>query len=313
MPEGWLLIFDNADHGVDLNKYIPRCNHGNILITSRDMQILPLSSLDHPFPTLPDLNEQEAIELLLKSSHEEDSHETHVDIVNALGCQALAVVTAGTYVFQHPMCQLRDYLEVFKQKHDALLRYPLKTMASYELTIMAAFRLSYDFLSPPAQALLQICSLFHHLSIPAKLFDHGGSVRLEEVWKLPGEDEEAVISMTDGLRAFMARFTNEADIKASINELARLSLASYSIDELSISFHPIVHHCAQETIVGHNLADVAMFLLSYATPGYGELSNEEYQFQRKLLPHAHHLCDQEASLPAVYICHKVASIFFSRR
>ncbi len=36
MQEDWLLIFDNADDpNVELSKYIPQCNHGNIIITSR--------------------------------------------------------------------------------------------------------------------------------------------------------------------------------------------------------------------------------------------------------------------------------------
>ncbi|KAF8152045.1 hypothetical protein K438DRAFT_1444841, partial [Mycena galopus ATCC 62051] len=33
----WLLFFDNADDpSLDLNDFIPACNHGNIIITSRN-------------------------------------------------------------------------------------------------------------------------------------------------------------------------------------------------------------------------------------------------------------------------------------
>ncbi|KAJ7768810.1 hypothetical protein B0H16DRAFT_1307644, partial [Mycena metata] len=35
--EEWLLLFDNADNpSINLNDFIPRCNHGNIIITSRN-------------------------------------------------------------------------------------------------------------------------------------------------------------------------------------------------------------------------------------------------------------------------------------
>ena len=35
--ENWVMIFDNADDtSVNLGKYIPRCDHGNVIITTRN-------------------------------------------------------------------------------------------------------------------------------------------------------------------------------------------------------------------------------------------------------------------------------------
>ncbi|KAF9062154.1 hypothetical protein BDP27DRAFT_1428190 [Rhodocollybia butyracea] len=271
----WLLIFDNADHGVDLAKYIPRCNHGNVLITTRDKEVHQLSSLDHPFPDIPDLIVDEAIELLLKSAHQEDSEETHLAIVHALGCQALAIATAGTYVWQHPTCQLKDYLKVFNQKHDALLNFKLNTMDRYDSTIFIAFQLSFDFLSGTTKSFMKMCSLFHHFAIPIEIFYRGMSFTLED-------------------------FSDELDVNDSVDELAKMSLASYSADDHSISFHPVIHHCAQEIVGEDNLDYVGMLLLADVTPGVAE-SSEDYQLQRQLLAHADHLYDETTGFPSVLI------------
>ncbi|KAF9056845.1 hypothetical protein BDP27DRAFT_1433385 [Rhodocollybia butyracea] len=304
----WLLIFDNADHGVDLAKYIPRCNHGNVLITTRDKEVHQLSSLDHPFPDIPDLIVDEAIELLLKSAHQEDSEETHLAIVHALGCQALAIATAGTYVWQHPTCQLKDYLKVFNQKHDALLNFKLNTMDRYDSTIFIAFQLSFDFLSGTTKSFMKMCSLFHHFAIPIEIFYRGMSFTLEDVEIPPGE-EGVVKSTAKKLTSFLTKFSDELDVNDSVDELAKMSLASYSADDHSISFHPVVHHCAQEIVDEDNLDYVGMLLLADVTPGVAE-SIEDYQFQRQLLAHVDHLYDETTGFPSVLIAQKLAWVFF---
>jgi hypothetical protein len=42
--ERWLLLLDNAGHpSVDILEYIPQCSHGNILITTRNQELVDLS------------------------------------------------------------------------------------------------------------------------------------------------------------------------------------------------------------------------------------------------------------------------------
>ncbi|KAF9061672.1 hypothetical protein BDP27DRAFT_1300961 [Rhodocollybia butyracea] len=305
--ENWLLIFDNANHEVDLAKYIPHCNHGSILITSRDKNVYQLSSLDQPFSDLPDLTSDEAIKLLLKSAHQEDSEEIHLEIVQALGYQALAISTAGTYVSQHPTCQLKDYLKVFNEKHDTLLKYQLKTLDKYEMTILVAFQLSFDFLSVPTQSFIQMCSSFHHFGIPVEMFKQAASFTLQRVKVLPGE-EELLKSIAEGLTSFLAKFPSHLDVDASVNELARMSLAEYSADNGSVSFHPVVHYCAYETIHEENLQAVALLLMAYVAPD-SIVSSDDYKFQHQLFPHARHLCNSKTSLPTVFISEKLSYIF----
>jgi len=55
--EDWLLIFDNADNPqVDLSIYIPQCDHGNVIITSRLTQMASPGHFDFL-----DLEQQEAV------------------------------------------------------------------------------------------------------------------------------------------------------------------------------------------------------------------------------------------------------------
>ena len=66
--EKWLLLLDNADNpDIDLHQVIPKCNHGNIIITSRN----PGHRVYGPYSLVSDLEETDAVTLLLKSAVKE--------------------------------------------------------------------------------------------------------------------------------------------------------------------------------------------------------------------------------------------------
>jgi hypothetical protein len=93
-PDEWLLFFDNADNPrINLNTYLPLCNHGNILITSRNPGLrVYAGSHCH----VSDMEESDAVELLLKSAAEDSTQEnkqTALEIVKvseSLGAFELA-------------------------------------------------------------------------------------------------------------------------------------------------------------------------------------------------------------------------------
>ncbi|KAJ7315301.1 hypothetical protein DFH08DRAFT_942861 [Mycena albidolilacea] len=63
--EEWLLVFDNTDDpSIDLNDFIPQCNHGNIIITSRNPGLRVYGS----HSLVSDMEEEDAVALLLKSA-----------------------------------------------------------------------------------------------------------------------------------------------------------------------------------------------------------------------------------------------------
>ena len=78
----WLILFDNADDPkINLNKWFPQCSHGNILITSRNPGLVVYAG-SHSLVS--DMEELEAVELLLKSAAEDstlDNKKLAADIV----------------------------------------------------------------------------------------------------------------------------------------------------------------------------------------------------------------------------------------
>ena len=79
--DNWLLLLDNADDPkIDLNKFIPQCNHGNIIVTSRN----PGHRVYGSYSLVSELQEKDAVILLLKSAAQVATIETEqvgVDIV----------------------------------------------------------------------------------------------------------------------------------------------------------------------------------------------------------------------------------------
>ncbi|KAF9059881.1 P-loop containing nucleoside triphosphate hydrolase protein [Rhodocollybia butyracea] len=155
--QNWMCIFGSADdEQLYLKDYLPICAHGNIIITSR---LVRTSEMDSPGCHIGffDLNKDDAIELLLRHAHEGGHDETQnvaSEIVEALGCQALAVSTAGAYIHTNATCTLGNYLARFNNKRRDTLNYRLRTLDNYQRTMFSAFQLSFEKLSLPSQGLI---------------------------------------------------------------------------------------------------------------------------------------------------------------
>jgi hypothetical protein len=69
--EDWLLFIDNADDpNVNLHSFMPWCNHGNIVITSRNPGLCVYTEFHSQ---VSDMEETDAVPLLLKSAAQEIS------------------------------------------------------------------------------------------------------------------------------------------------------------------------------------------------------------------------------------------------
>lgn len=138
----WLLIIDNADDlarevevkkdeksgekkltsaGVDVQDYIPPTRKGHIVMTSQDRRAASFS----PYSIeLADMKQSDAEELFVKKAKisnptSEQLDATHT-IVEKLGCLALAVDHAGSYVHDNDMAnRLLDYI---KQLEDSVTK-----------------------------------------------------------------------------------------------------------------------------------------------------------------------------------------------
>ncbi|KAJ7855803.1 hypothetical protein B0H13DRAFT_1727882 [Mycena leptocephala] len=69
--DDWLLFYDNADDPkIDLNRFIPQCNHGNIIITTRNPTLRGYAGAHF---AVSDMEETDAVALLLKSAGQDIS------------------------------------------------------------------------------------------------------------------------------------------------------------------------------------------------------------------------------------------------
>ncbi|KAF7348806.1 TPR-like protein [Mycena venus] len=67
--EEWLVVFDNADDpSINLNEFIPQCDHGNIIITSRNPGLCVYAGLHS---LVSDMEVEAAVALLFKSAAQE--------------------------------------------------------------------------------------------------------------------------------------------------------------------------------------------------------------------------------------------------
>jgi hypothetical protein len=67
--ERWLIVFNNADNtSLDLKRYFPACSHGDILITTRNHQLINLAHAADAHCKVSGMLPEDAKELLLKTS-----------------------------------------------------------------------------------------------------------------------------------------------------------------------------------------------------------------------------------------------------
>ncbi len=307
MQEDWLFIFDNADDPkIELSKYIPQCNHGNIIITSRLTEVNQMASPGAHLDFF-DLEQSEAVNLLLKHAHQDSDNNNQQlasDIVNTLGCQALAVATAGAYIASNPTCTLSNYLSCFNQKRTELLNYKMRSLDDYQKTVFSVFQLSFDQLSSSTKLFMQICAFFHHTAIPIELFYHaaafvGDDLQPEEKEKTPAVEE---------LKHFISCFTYKKSWDDSIDELSHLSLTIYDTNAKTFSFHSLFHLCILETIVNKDrICHIAQLLLARATPD--DITETNYQFRQQLIAHADYIYQNNLFTFSVYVC--LGRIFYN--
>ncbi|KAJ7734882.1 P-loop containing nucleoside triphosphate hydrolase protein [Mycena metata] len=169
--EGWLFFFDNADDpAIDLNKFFPECDHGNIIITSRN----PGLRVYGEHSPVSDIEEADVIVLLLQSAAMEPSEENveiAAKIVEELHYLPLAIAQAGSFISQSE--DLKGYLVLYKKNQAQLLsEKPEQSHDQYAQTVYTTWQISFEKLSQPAATLLQLCSFLHYTGISEDIFSN---------------------------------------------------------------------------------------------------------------------------------------------
>ncbi|KAJ7753215.1 hypothetical protein B0H16DRAFT_1690854 [Mycena metata] len=244
--EEWLLLFDNADDpNINLNNFIPQCNHGNIIITSRNPGMCVYAGSSS---LVSDMEEEDAVALLLKSALQKATVRTEqiaAEIVKVLHYLPLAIVQAGAFILKSR--DLDSYLALYMKNQARLLsEKPAQSYDHYAWTVYTTWQMSFDRLTPPAAMFLQHCSFLHYNGISEKIFSYASKYQFPS----NGPSEEELRAPLEFLSCFLGP-TGEWDslqFLDATNEIQSYSLISFDAEKKLFFIHPLVHAWSQATV-----------------------------------------------------------------
>ncbi|KAJ7112081.1 hypothetical protein C8R44DRAFT_741810 [Mycena epipterygia] len=266
--EDWLLFFDNADDPkINLNNYFPQCDHGNIIITSRNPGLCVYAGCHSP---VSDMEHVDAVDLLLRSAGEETSDHNRMTagrIVKVLHYLPLAIIQAGAFIAKSG--DIDGYLALYEKNRVRLLsQKPAQSHDNYAWTVYTTWQISFDQLSQPAATFLQLCSLLHHQGISEEIFKNAAAYKFG-----PSSPSKKELQMP---LEFLSQFLAPDGVWDSFcfidmtNEVRSYSLINFHPQKKMFSIHPLVHdwtrsslsneepyHHCMVAIVGMSLAGVS--------------------------------------------------------
>ncbi|KAJ7927278.1 hypothetical protein B0H13DRAFT_2265636 [Mycena leptocephala] len=225
--EPWLLFFDNADDPqINLNKFLLKCNHGNIVITSRNPGLRGYGEHSQ----VSDMNETEAVELLLKCASQDTS--------SANEQIATEIVNAGAFILESRT--LNTYLELFMKNRARLLsERPVQTHDDYSWTVYTTWQMSFDKLTKPAAMFLQLCSFLHREGISEEIFSRAATYDFPS-WGPSKEEMQKPLEFLSHLLTPTGEWDPLSFLKLT-NEIKAYSLISFDPERRVFSIHPLVH------------------------------------------------------------------------
>ncbi|RMZ81359.1 hypothetical protein DV738_g2165, partial [Chaetothyriales sp. CBS 135597] len=187
----WLMIYDNYDNprtpgnldrsAVDIRKFLPRADHGSIIITTRSAQVNQGRRIH--VQKLPNIHE--GLEILSNTSQREN-----IENVKELDGLPLALSAAGAYL-EHVTASFSDYLRLYKASWSKL-QLTSPQLSSYEdRSLYTTWQITFDRIKQKNAAsakLLELWAYFDRQDIWFELLRHGNSADDEWTRKLT-EDE----------------------------------------------------------------------------------------------------------------------------
>ncbi|PVG01505.1 FabD/lysophospholipase-like protein [Serendipita vermifera] len=286
---GWFLLIDNVDDvTIDLGPFLPDCNHGHILITTRNRLLGSFASRPEWHIELDVMSEDEAVSVLcnaIPTSRDSESQPALREVAKELGYLPIALAQAGSYM-RESICGADEYLQIYKRRRNQLLKY--RGTGRQKASVYAAFDVSFQRIPPPIQNFLFIISHYHFASFPVAAFGHAGKAdfRLEPYPYLQRDEVfEKSISL---LRSIF--FECDQQVGQTVHKII-WTLQSYSMASFTPGFkttllrlHPLFH----DWITDQTPSNRKLVLISSAVRilacGRGESWMEPY-----FTPHIRHL------------------------
>ncbi|KAJ6570583.1 P-loop containing nucleoside triphosphate hydrolase protein [Mycena vulgaris] len=295
--EEWLVFFDNADDpSMDLNNFIPQCNHGNIIITSRNPGLRVYAG---SYSLVSDMEEEDAVALLLKSAAQKatiSAEQIATEIVKAMHYLPLAIVQAGAFILKSQ--DLDSYLTHYTKNQARLLsEKPAQSHDNYAWTVYTTWQMSFDQLKPPAAMFLRLCSFLYYNGISEEIFSYASKYTFPS----NGPSEEELQDPLEFLSHFVGP-TGEWDSLEFLhvtNELNAYSLISFDSEKKLFSIHPLVHAWSRATV--RNPERYMSTMGSILGMGISENRTENIQLASLILcPHVELVVQMNAKVALVF-------------
>ncbi|KAJ7742899.1 hypothetical protein B0H16DRAFT_1693718 [Mycena metata] len=241
----WLVFFDNADDPkINLNDFLPKCNHGNIIITSRNPDLRSYGA----HTLVSDMEEADATTLLLRRANKEHSEENlklAAAIVKELYYLPLAIIQAGAFISKSE--DLEGYLALYNSNRARLLSEKgAQSHDDYAQTVFTTWQISFNQLSHLAATLLQLCSFLHYTGISEDIFSAASKYEPRS-WSPPREELQEPLE-------FLSHFVeptgewNALKFLDVTTEIKAYSLISFDATTKLFSIHPLVHAWSRSTL-----------------------------------------------------------------
>ncbi|KIM29797.1 hypothetical protein M408DRAFT_67375, partial [Serendipita vermifera MAFF 305830] len=254
----WLIIYDNADDpDLDVQRYIPVCDTGAILITTRNTTLRHLSP--EGYLELDVMSTEEAVTALLQAALPPTAKPTSRDreaaiaITRQLGHLPIAIIQAGCYIRQQ-QC-LYEYSDMLKADRKATLERPARNqrdMLKYGHSVYAALDITLNAISERSRHLLSILSSVHFTGFPRLVFSTAAKSGFSlEVIKLVDRSQEFQTTIDFLKRIFCPSGSwSESVLAGFLEELQQYSLISLvsSTNLVTLRLHPLVHSWAQDRL-----------------------------------------------------------------
>ncbi|KAF8334519.1 hypothetical protein F5887DRAFT_1285897 [Amanita rubescens] len=310
----WLMIYDNADGGYQIvEKFLPPGNGGNILITSRNLE---LKRITEKSMEVLEMGEEEALSLLSKSARlnytSENIQAVAKQLISKLGGIPLAIDQAGAYMLTCK-CPLDDYMELYAKNHDQLMSNPLFkgasdygscTYGTWEISMKEIEGRAAQKKDPKAMAaesaitLHQIFAFLHHENIPAELFKNAA-----ENYKKRNIDEEKEhglplsITILNPKVLFLDEMGEWNKMKFHLGIQVLLSFSLIKSSGTHYSVHPLVHSWSRNRIPKMEITQQVLMTKAFVACSVElDYKIDNYEYCGLLTPHIRTINNQAAQL-----------------